>query len=200
MKGQTAGRCLPASRRSPGEWGFSLPELLLALALGLTLATVAIQGLRGASEGAARWILQLRERQVSRRTLVLLRHELGMARDWVSGPESGGNAECSLGGRIPVLSLETRGRTITYSVGAAPSRIWRGTVLMRCGPAYDLSGGLSEGQALNRVVLDGLDSTGLEVYREGPKVVKIQLKRNVQFRSGMSLIFRDSILALMPQA
>jgi prepilin-type N-terminal cleavage/methylation domain-containing protein len=200
MNGQTAGRRLLARRHPPAECGFSLPELLLALALGLTLATVAIQGLRGASEGGGRWMLQLRERQVSRRTLVLLRDELGMARDWESGPESGRNAECSLGGRIPVLSLETRGRTITYSVGSAPSRIWRGTVLMRCGPAYDLSGGLSGGQALNRVVLDGLDADGLEVNREGAKVLKIQLKRNVRFRAGMSLVLRDRIVALMPEA
>jgi len=42
-------------------------------------------------------------------------------------------------------------------VGPAPSAIWRGRVLMRCGPAYGLDGRLSAGSApQNRVVIDGL--------------------------------------------
>ena len=45
-----------------------------------------------------------------------------------------------------------------YSLGAAPSAIWRGAVLMRCGPAFDLHGGIRGGSRYqNRVVLDGVD-------------------------------------------
>jgi hypothetical protein len=62
-----------------------------------------------------------------------------------------------LAGRSPVLHVSTASGAITYSVGAAPSAIWRGQVLMRCGPAYGLDGELTTGtQALNRVVIDGL--------------------------------------------
>jgi len=64
---------------------------------------------------------------------------------------------CSLAGRIPVLHLHTGAGPITYPVGAAPSAIWRGRVLMRCGPAFGLDGLISGGsQTLNRVVIDGL--------------------------------------------
>lgn len=70
---------------------------------------------------------------------------------------------------------------------------------MRCGPAYDLSGGLSDGQALNRVVLDGLDPGGLEVNEEGPKVLRMTLKRNIPFRAGMRLILTLKTLVAMPE-
>lgn len=42
-------------------------------------------------------------------------------------------------------------------MGAPPSRIWRGAVLLRCGPAYGLDGWLQAGTApVQRVVLDAL--------------------------------------------
>ena len=46
---------------------------------------------------------------------------------------------------------------IVYSVGQAPSAIWQGQVLMRCGPAYGLDGQVRPATAYqNRVVLDSL--------------------------------------------
>ncbi|MEB3259021.1 MAG: prepilin-type cleavage/methylation domain-containing protein [Cyanobacteriota bacterium] len=172
----------------------------MALALGLILAAVMIQSLQRASEGGERWIWQLRERQSARRTLALLRGELAMARHWDTGPDAGHGAECPLGGRTPVLRVEALGRPITYSIGSAPSKIWRGDVLMRCGPAYGLDGQLSDGQALNRVVIDGMeaDKTGLRVIAQTPGVMRLTLKRSVQFRGGMSLIRQDKILVARP--
>lgn len=191
------GRTQP---RSAPEGAFSLPELLVALALALLLATLVIQGMIGASRGGERLALVLRERQFARRTLGLLRSELGLAQSWQAGAAAGLGAECPLGGRTPVLRLETGGRRITYSVGDAPSRIWRGQVLMRCGPAYGLEGELSQGAAQNRVLLDGLEPTGLEVELEAPGVVQISLRQSFQQRLGRSLTIRSGILASVPNS
>jgi prepilin-type N-terminal cleavage/methylation domain-containing protein len=186
-------------RASGAEEGFTLVELLVALALGLMMAAVMIQGLLGASRSGERWGLQLRERQLSRRTLALLRSELAMARNWVHGPASGAEAECGLGTRTPVLRLEANGRWISYSIGQPPSRIWRGWVLMRCGPAYGLSGELSEGAAQNRVVIDGLVPDGFQVEADVLNVVRLDLRRSLPLPGGMSLIIRESILATEPE-
>jgi hypothetical protein len=86
----------------------------------------------------------------------LIKGDLAQARAVSTTPEQEQHA-CSLAGRTPVLHLSTAAGPITYSVGAAPSAIWRGQVLMRCGPAYGLDGMSTIGsQALNRVVIDGL--------------------------------------------
>jgi hypothetical protein len=76
------------------------------------------------------------------------------------------------------------GKPITYTVGAAPSGIWRGQVLMRCGPAYLLQGGLSDDPAhnQNQVVLDGLPTGGLEVVQEAPGLVRMRLKQEFPLR------------------
>ena len=60
------------------------------------------------------------------------------------------------GALLAGLQLTTTAGVITYSRGASPSSIWRGEVVMRCGPAYGLDGLLSAGAAQNRVVLDQL--------------------------------------------
>ncbi|WP_254959321.1 MULTISPECIES: FitA-like ribbon-helix-helix domain-containing protein [unclassified Cyanobium] len=59
-----------------------------------------------------------------------------------------------------VLQLTTPEGPISYTVGSAPSAIWRGRVLMRCGPAFGLHGEPSGGPAQNRVLLDGLADPG----------------------------------------
>ncbi|MFN9661192.1 MAG: prepilin-type cleavage/methylation domain-containing protein [Cyanobacteriota bacterium] len=159
----------------------------MALALALVVAAVVLQGLMGAGRGGERLALLLRERQFARRTLALLRSELGVAEGWQTGAKAGEGAECSLSGRTPVLSLDTSGRRITYSVGAAPSQIWRGLVLMRCGPAYSLRGELSAGAAQNRVLLDGLASEGLSVEAEAPGVVRLLLRQAFRQRDGTNL-------------
>jgi hypothetical protein len=186
----------PRCRR--GEGAFSLPELLVAMATGLMLTGVLIQGLAGATQSGERLGMLLRERQAARRTLALLRSELGVAQSWRVGPESAENAECALGGRPAVFALEVAGRWITYSVGAAPSGIWRGLVLMRCGPAYGLFGELSGGAAQNRVLIDALAPEGVHVMAEARGVVGLNLLQRFSQPSGKNLELKTSVLALAP--
>jgi prepilin-type N-terminal cleavage/methylation domain-containing protein len=183
-----------ARRRPPAEEGFSLVEMLVALAVALMIAAAVIQGLAGASRGGERLMLLLRERQVARRSLALLRSEMGMAKSWQAGPAAGVGAECALGGRAPVLRMETEGRQITYSVGTPPSPIWRGLVLMRCGPAYGLAGEISSGASQNRVLMDGLTSEGLRVEVDAPGVVRLRLEQAFRLRGGQDQFLRTTIL------
>lgn len=136
--------------------GFSLVELMLSLSLGLALSGVMLQGLMAEGRNGARFSQLLRERAAQRRTLELVKGDLVRATAVSTSPEQEAHA-CALAGRVPVLHLNTPAGPITYSVGAAPSSIWRGRVLMRCGPAFGLDGELSaEARPQNRVVLDGL--------------------------------------------
>jgi hypothetical protein len=138
--------------------GFSLVELMLSLSLGLALSGVMLQGLMAEGQNGARFSQLLQERAAQRRTLALVKGDLARATAVSTTPQQEQHA-CGLSGRVPVLHLSTSAGPITYSVGRAPSRIWRGQVLMRCGPAFGLDGGLSVGsQPLNRVVIDGLAS------------------------------------------
>lgn len=139
------------------EAGFSLVELLLAAALGVGLCGVMLQGLLTDGTHGQRLSRLYRERTNQRRTLELVRSEVERAVAVSAHPEIEASA-CGWAGRKPVLHLLLDGgRSISYSVGAAPSGIWRGQVLMRCGPAFDLFGQLStSGNVQNRVVIDGL--------------------------------------------
>jgi prepilin-type N-terminal cleavage/methylation domain-containing protein len=173
-------RAAPAKR----DGGFTLIELLLALALALGLAGVVVQGLIASGRSGERLALQLRERTFQRRTLALLRGELAAAQSWQAGTGSG--AACNLAGRTPVVHLVVQGQPITYSIGNAPSAIWRGKVLMRCGPAYGLAGELGTGQAQNRVVLDGMAPApqGLQVMQEAPGLLRLKLRQQFPLRGG----------------
>ena len=137
--------------------GFSLVELLLAAALGLGLCGLMLQGLLSDGTQSQRLSRLYRERANQRRTLELVRSDVERALAVSAQPELEASA-CGWAGRKPVLHLKLDGgRSISYSVGAAPSGIWRGQVLMRCGPAFDLFGQLSTtGNVQNRVVIDGL--------------------------------------------
>lgn len=138
--------------------GFSLVELMLALSLGLSLSGVILQGLMADGQNGARFSRLLRERASQKRTLELIKRDLAQATDVSVTPDLEQHA-CSLAGRNPVLYLRTTAGPITYSVGPAPSTIWRGQVLMRCGPAFGLDGAFSVGsQSINRVVIDALSS------------------------------------------
>jgi len=161
---------------------FTLVEPLVALALALVLVAAVARGMMALTSDGERLALLRRERAFQRRVLALMRAELEAARSWGLG--TGAGAECPLGGRAPVLRMELENRGITYSVGEAPSSIWRGRVLMRCGPAYGLEGELSGGAAQNRVVLDGLEQGGLQVEREAPGVVKLRLRQGIPLRGG----------------
>jgi hypothetical protein len=112
---------------------------------------------------------RLRESAQQRHTLELIRGELAIGTDWTVHPVTSDQWPCGMAGRQPVLAIgldsrntEVSSQTIVYSVGAAPSAIWRGQVLMRCGPAYGLDGVIrSDGKAQNRVLIDGLAKEGL---------------------------------------
>jgi hypothetical protein len=185
-------------RRLPAEGAFSLVELLVALAVALTVAAGVIQGLAGASRSGERLALLLQERQVARRTLALLRSELGVSQSLQVGPGAGVGAECTLGGRAPVLQLQTNGRRITYSVGNPPSQIWRGRVLMRCGPAYGLSGELSDGAAQNRVLIDGLAPEGFQVDGDAQGVLHLRLDQAFRPRGGSPVVIKTSTFVGTP--
>ncbi len=157
---------IPATRV---EKGFTLIELLLSLSLGSMLFVVLLQligaDLRLGNSMASR----LRESAQQRQTLELIRGELAIGSGWEVDPTPSHQWTCGMAGRQPVLAIGLDSRnsqastqTIVYSVGAAPSAIWRGQVLMRCGPAYGLDGVIRpEGKAQNRVLIDGLPKEGL---------------------------------------
>ena len=112
---------------------------MLALSLGLLLSGVMLQGLLDEGQNGQRLARLLRERAVQRRTLALIKADLAQATAISSTPQLEQHG-CSLADRLPVLHLSTSAGAVTYSVGSAPSAIWRGRVLMRCGPAYGLDG------------------------------------------------------------
>ena len=69
---------------------------------------------------------------------------------------------------------------VVYSLGPAPSAIWRGDVLMRCGPAFDLHGGIRNGSRYqNRVVLDGVERFELH-QPSGLPVLQMQLEQRTR--------------------
>ena len=144
--------------------GFSLLELLLAMALGVTLFGVILQALMAEGRTGAQLMRLLREKAFQHRTFDLVQSDLRRAIAISERPELA-DAACNLGGRKPLLHLKTAAGPITYSSGRAPSDIWRGAVLMRCGPAYGLDGELNPaGAMLNRVVIDGLMATDGEPF------------------------------------
>ena len=157
---------LPETR---AESGFTLVELMLSLSLGSLLFVVLLQligaDLRLGNTMASRF----RESAQQRRTLELIRDELAIGSGWEVDPTPSHQWSCGMAGRQPVLAIGLDGsdsrasaQTIVYSVGAAPSAIWRGQVLMRCGPAYGLDGVIRpDGNAQNRVLIDGLPKDGL---------------------------------------
>ena len=161
----------------PSQRGFSLVDLLLAVVLGGLLSGVVLQALVVDTRAAQRLGRLLRERQQGQRALELIRQELQQAEAISLNGDFAG--ACGLSGRDPVLQLSTAAGVITYSVGEAPASIWRGAVLMRCGPAYTLGGRFSDGEHQNRVLLDGLVSAdGFSVEQNNSTgVLELQLIR-----------------------
>lgn len=136
--------------------GFSLVELMLSVSLAMALSGAMLQVLMVDGRHGARMAQVQQQRSVQRRTLELVKEELENATAVSTTPELEQHA-CGLAGRTPVLHISTLAGPITYSIGAAPSSIWEGQVLMRCGPAYDLQGQLSSNShPSNRVVVDRL--------------------------------------------
>ncbi len=145
--------------KSQANAGFTLVELLIALALALVVGGAIVQALLASTAYSQRLARQLRQQEFAQRALRLVESDLRRA-EAVSTDPASAPAACNLGGRTPVLhlSLGPNRAPITYSQGAAPSAIWGGQVLMRCGPAFGIDGAQNlAGAWQNRVVLDGME-------------------------------------------
>lgn len=160
----------------------ALLELLLALGLGLMLVAVVINLLLAGGDNGLRLARLLRERTWQRRSLTLIRADLRRAAALELA--SGVGSACPLAGRRPVLQLRTANGPITYAVGAPPSPIWRGQVLLRCGPAFGLYGEPSAGAAQNRVLLDGLADPGLRAERLERGRLRLLLEQHLPLPGG----------------
>ena len=109
-------------------------------------------------------------------------HDLDRVSSWRIDPDPSGSWPCALVDRQPKLAITPRDGSdpVLYSLCPAPSSIWRGDVLMRCGPAFDLRGGIRSGSRyLNRVVLDGVDRFQLH-QPSGLPVLQMQLEQRTR--------------------
>ena len=140
--------------------GFTLVELMLAALLGTFLCGVVFQLLFAETRHGGVLAESLQLKQWQRRTLELLKGDLERASIWQIDPDASADWPCALADRQPKLAITPRDDSdpVLYSLGPPPSSIWRGDVLMRCGPAFDLHGGIRPGSRYqNRVVLDCAD-------------------------------------------
>ena len=154
------------SEQDAGQLGFTLVELMLTISLGMLFLLWVLSVINKEFVFGHGMAQRLRNRGLQQRTLALIQSDLARGHHWQIEPPFSSLWPCSLAGRDPVLAIATttnssqvHGRAIVYSVGAAPSAIWRGQVLMRCGPAFDLNGEPNlSGRFQNRVVIDALPS------------------------------------------
>ena len=168
--------------RNHADQGFTLVELMLAVLVGCVLCGVAFQLMLAETRQGGSLAESLQLKQWQRRTLELLKGDLERASSWRIDPDASGTWPCALAGRQPKLAITpTDGSDpVLYSLGPAPSSIWRGAVLMRCGPAFDLRGGIRSGSRYqNRVVLDGVDRFEL-IQPPGLPVLQMQLEQRTR--------------------
>ena len=161
--------------------GFTLVELLLAAALGLLFCGVVSQLLLGELRQGGSLAQSLLIKGLQRRTLALVKQDLNQAVAWQIDPSPSADWPCSLAGRRPLLAIQPRnGSTpVVYSLGTAPSSIWQGQVLMRCGPAFDLNGRSRPGSTFqNRVVLDAVETFGIS-QPDGLPLLKLDLNQRL---------------------
>jgi len=161
--------------------GFSLIELLLAMAVGLVLVGAALQLLIGEARSGHHLAQRFLLRSLQRRTLRLVRDDLASAASWELDPDPTALWPCPLARRQPLLAIHPRtgGPPVLYSLGTAPSPIWTGTVLMRCGPAFDLRGQPSPtGHPQNRVVLDAVEVFNV-TQQPGSPVLLLELVQRI---------------------
>ena len=113
---------------------------MLAALLGTFLCGVVFQLLFAETRQGGALAESLQLKQWQRRTLELLKGDLERASIWQIDPDASADWPCALAGRQPKLAITPRDGSdpVVYSLGSAPSAIWRGDVLMRCGPAFDL--------------------------------------------------------------
>ena len=169
-------------RRRHADQGFTLVELMLAALMGCLLCGVALQ-LFFAETRQGGWLAEsLQLKQWQWRTLELVKGDLERASSWQVDPAPSGSWPCALAGRRPQLAITPRdgSNPVVYSLGPAPSPIWRGAVLMRCGPAFDLQGRIRAGSRYqNRVVLDAVERFQLH-QPSGLQVLQMQLEQRTR--------------------
>ena len=159
--------------------GFTLVELMLVVLVGCLLCGVAFQLLFAETRQGGSLAESFQLKQMQRRTLELVKGDLERASTWQIAPDPSGSWPCALAGRQPKLAITPSDGSdpVLYSLGPAPSAIWRGSVLMRCGPAFDLQGSIRAGSRYqNRVVLDAVESFQLH-QPPGLPVLQIQLEQ-----------------------
>ncbi len=145
--------------------GFTLVELLMAAGLGVVFCGLAAQLLIGDLAHGRALARRLQLRRLQRRTLMLVKGDLSRADHWQLQPASDPGWRCSMAGRQPLIAISSAEgvAAVVYSLGPPPSSIWRGQVLMRCGPSFDLQGQPNlEGAYQNRVVLDQVEALHVE--------------------------------------
>lgn len=181
---------------------------MLALSLGTLLFALMLKlvgvDLRLCSALAQR----LRETARQQRSLELIRAELALAQGWMINPPVSSGWPCRMAGRRPVLAIATQAgdeqargaQVIVYAVGPAPGRIWRGRVLMRCGPGYGLDGVPNlQGAFQNRVLLDALpmDTGSGFTARTHPQlpVLQLEIEQALPSSDGSSRRLRSQLAA-----
>lgn len=185
---------MPTQPRQPSSTGFSLVELLLALGLSLIISGGIAQMQVGLQRSADLAMRVMRERRFQDRTLDLIRADVLRAE--AIGLGGAATGPCGLGGRRSVLELQTESGIIVYSQGTPPSSIWRGEVLMRCGPAFSLSGAASVGQFQNRVLIDGLQSQGFRAENLDGTRLQLRLIQELMGPTG-PVVIQNEILTSM---
>ena len=169
-------------RSTRAAQGFTLVELMLAALLGTFLCGVVFQLLFAETRQGGALAESLQLKQWQRRTLQLVKDDLDRASSWQIAPDPSADWPCALADRQPKLAITPRDGSdpVVYSLGPPPSSIWRGDVLMRCGPAFDLWGGVRRGSRYqNRVVLDGVDRFQLH-QPSGLPVLQMQLEQRTR--------------------
>ena len=198
----------PWRRQAGGSPGFTLLELLLALSLGTLLCALMLRLIGADLQLSRAMAVRLSETSRQRRSLELIREELGLAHGWMVNPPVSNRWPCRMSGRRPVLAIATqlddsqaRGEgAIVYSVGSAPDVIWRGQVLMRCGPAYSLDGLPNvRGAFQNRVLLDALPLSMGSGFAASPHpqlpVLQLEIEQQLPSGSGGLRTLRSRLAA-----
>ena len=188
--------------------GFTLLELMLSLSLGALLFALMLRLIGADLQLGRAMALRLSESSRQRRSLELIREELGSAHGWMVDPPVSNRWPCRMNGRRPVLAIATQqadaqaraDRAIVYSVGSAPDAIWRGEVLMRCGPAYSLDGVPNlRGAFQNRVLLDALPNDIGSGFTARPHpqwpVLQLEIEQQLPSRSGAPRSLRSRLAA-----
>jgi type II secretory pathway pseudopilin PulG len=166
-------------QRDGGGAGFSLVELLLVAALGVGLCGVAFQLLLGEARQGGALAERLILRRLQRRTLQLIKGDLADAKRWQLQPDPQPDWPCPMAHRDVLIAIHPAhgSAPVLYSLGSAPSGIWRGQVLMRCGPAFDLQGrSRASSTYQNRVVLDAIGTIKLH-QPLGLPVIEMELEQ-----------------------